>query len=200
MERELEKMIILASSSPRRKALLGRLIDRFYIYPVNVDESHRKGESPSQHVRRLARCKAFRAREEGMNGIIIAADTVVAIDGMILGKPENTDEARWMIKKLGGRTHSVFTGICIYDTHTDKIFVKDTESRVTMKELTPQEIEEYMATGEPLDKAGGYAVQGEARVFVEEVEGSWTNVVGLPLETLEEGLTLMGLSTRRSRD
>ncbi len=194
----MEKMIILASASARRKTLLGRLVDRFYIYPVNVDESCRKGESPSQHVRRLARTKAFQAKEEGMNGIIIAADTVVVIDHRILGKPANREEARRMLALLSGRTHSVFTGLCIYDTFTDRIFIKETESKVTIRELSKDEIEDYISTGEPFDKAGGYAVQGEARVFVEKVEGSYTNVVGLPLETLEEGLAHMGISTRKS--
>ena len=167
---------ILASGSPRRKELLERLGLSFTIQPANIDESRLPNEAPEKYVERLSLSKA-----RAVNGaLVLAADTTVAVDNDVLGKPQDADEAKDMLRRLSGRSHSVFTAVA---TQTD---VRVVQTRVWFKRLEMSEIEWYIKTPEPYDKAGGYGLQGLAAAFVERLDGSPTNVIGLPLtETLE---------------
>ncbi|MBI5286198.1 MAG: septum formation protein Maf [Deltaproteobacteria bacterium] len=185
--------IILASASPRRKALIEGLGLLFEVYPSEVDERVKTGESPQAHTLRLALEKTKKARETFHEGWIIGADTVVVIDGRILGKPSDIEEARVMLNLLKGRTHTVFTAFCVLSASTGKRVCRVVESRVKIKDLTGEEMEGYLTTGEPLDKAGAYAVRGIGCFMVESVEGSYTNVVGLPMEELKDALKRLGL-------
>jgi septum formation protein len=191
------KKIILASKSPRRKNLLEGLLEglgiSFEVCPADVDESVRQGETPGEHTLRLAREKAERAAEGGKEGVYIGADTVVVIDDEILGKPSDREGAKKMLERLSGRTHTVVTGFCVFDTLSGRRIERAVESRVTIKNMTEKEIENYLSTGEPLDKAGAYAIQGIGSFMVENVEGSYTNVVGLPIDELREALREVGI-------
>lgn len=169
--------LILASASPRRRELLRRAGIAFRVRPAPVDESVRPGESPRRHVRRLAREKAEAARRPGDR--VLGADTVVVIDGKILGKPRNAREAGRMLRLLSGRVHRVLTGICLLTSQGSCSEV--VETRVWFRRLTRAEIAGYIASGEPFGKAGAYAIQGLASRFVERVEGCYYNVVGLPV-------------------
>jgi septum formation protein len=190
-----KKKLILASRSPRRKALLEGLGLTFDICPAEVDEGIKEGESPKAHTMRLAAEKAERAALARGEGLIIGADTVVVIDEAILGKPGNLKEAKRMLKRLSGRTHTVVTAFCVLDKLSGKKIKRAVESRVKIKEMTGEEIDDYLKTGEPLDKAGAYAIQGIGKFMVEGVEGSYTNVVGLPMEELEETLMEFGVTS-----
>lgn len=171
-------MLVLASRSPRRQEILRRAGIAFRVEPADVDESRIAGESPWEHVLRLAEAKAT-AIEAGPGEIVLGADTAVVVDEEILGKPEDSEAAAWMLRKLSGREHAVLTGVCL---RRGAELRRDVEStRVRFAELTEREIEEYVASGEPLDKAGGYAIQGLASKFVERIEGCYFNVVGLPV-------------------
>ncbi|RJO63594.1 MAG: septum formation inhibitor Maf [Myxococcales bacterium] len=180
-------MIILASQSPRRRQLLEAVGMQFAVRPVDIDERSRPGESPAAFVLRLSREKAEAAlRQNGIpNGeLILAADTTVVLDGAMLGKPENRDDARRMLSALSGRTHEVYTGVCILDAR-GRAFAKAVRTPVAFRRLPPEEIESYLDTDEPYDKAGAYAIQGRGVALIDRVEGSFTNVIGLPLaETL----------------
>ncbi|MBI5598707.1 MAG: septum formation inhibitor Maf [Deltaproteobacteria bacterium] len=187
-----DKKIILASASPRRKELLKDISSSFEVRPADVDEGVREDESPVGHTRRLAREKTGKVGEGLSGGIIIGADTVVVIDGEILGKPKDTDDARRMLGRLSGKAHTVVTSFCILNARTKETIAKTVESKVTMRRIHDAELEEYLETGEPLDKAGAYAVQGIGGKFIETVKGSYTNVVGLPVDEVKEALKKMG--------
>jgi septum formation protein len=191
------KKIILASKSPRRKTLLEGLLEGmkipFEICPADVDESVRQGETPGEHTLRLAREKAEKAAEGGKEGVYVGADTIVVIDNTILGKPSSRDEAKKMLERLSGRTHTVVTAFCVLDTLSGRRIERAVSSRVTIKKMIEEEIEDYLSTGEPLDKAGAYAIQGIGSFMVETVEGSYTNVVGLPMDELQEALREVGV-------
>jgi septum formation protein len=191
-----EKRITLASSSPRRKALLEEIGLSFDIHPSNIDENTRKGESPTEHCLRLAEEKAKEAVKNAHTGWILGADTIVFIDNRILGKPSNVNEAQEMLTLLRGRCHKVLTAFCLLNVSTSATIKRIVESRVKIKNLTDKEIEEYLKTGEPLDKAGAYAVQGIGNFMVESIEGSYTNVVGLPMEELKVALEEVGIVTK----
>lgn len=169
--------MVLASGSPRRRELLERLGLRFEVRPADLDETPRPGESPPDYVLRLAIEKAAAGARPGE--LILAADTTVVVDGEILGKPEDDEDARRMLRLLSGREHSVLTGIALQgpDGHASDV----EETRVRFAPLTEAEIDWYVATGEPRDKAGAYAIQELASLFVEGVAGSQSNVVGLPV-------------------
>jgi septum formation protein len=185
------KKIILASASPRRRELLRQLGLTFEIIPSSVEEDIKEGEGPSEHVLRLARLKAREIARNQNNSFIIGADTIVVLDHEILGKPEDEEEAFEMLTRLSGREHKVFTGFCVLDTSDGIEYCEAVESRVRFKHLTPEEIRGYIKTGEPVDKAGAYAVQGKGSYMIKEIEGSYTNVVGLPLCELVEVLILL---------
>lgn len=171
-------MLVLASRSPRRQEILARAGFAFRVQPASVDESLISGESAREHVLRLARAKAA-AVEADAEEIVLGADTVVVVDGEILAKPEDTVEAARMLRRLSGREHRVLTGVCLRRGGEFRLDVETT--RVWFARLTEEEIEDYVASGEPLDKAGGYAIQGLASKFVERIEGCYFNVVGLPV-------------------
>jgi len=174
--------LILGSSSPRRKELLNALGIRFMVIPSSVDEQLLSGETPEAHVQRLALAKARQVAGTVPGQWVLGADTIVVIDGQILGKPHHTKEAEEMLKMLSQRTHTVFTGYALVNQHhPEKERVRHVCSRVHIRELSTDEIEAYVKTGEPMDKAGAYAIQGIGSAIVAHVTGSYTNVVGLPL-------------------
>jgi septum formation protein len=186
--------LVLASSSPRRLALLEQVgVEPYALRPASVDETPRKGERPRALAQRLARAKALAAnervrRESGLEAAyLLAADTVVACGALILGKPEYLDEAAQALKILSGRTHRVYTSVCLI-TPQQRLRLRTVETRVRFKRLSREEIASYLACGEWRDKAGGYAVQGIAGSFVQKIVGSYSNVVGLPLNEVVEML------------
>jgi septum formation protein len=172
-------MIVLASQSPRRSEILRQAGISFVARPSNVDETARPGESPEDYVKRVALDTAM-AAAAAPGEIVLGADTVVVIDGEILGKPAGSADAARMLDLLAGRGHQVLTGICL--RRGVEIVIDCARTRVWFTPLTREEIAEYMASGEPMDKAGAYAIQGLASKFIERIEGSYANVVGLPIE------------------
>lgn len=179
-------MLVLASQSPRRRELLAAAGIEFIVRPVSVPEQHRAGESPEKYVRRLAEAKASAvARSDGE--IVLGADTVVVVAGQILEKPFDAADASRMLRLLSGREHDVITGICL--AGSGRKIVDTATTRVRFIELTAREIDEYVASGEPMDKAGAYAIQGLASKFIVRVEGEYSNVVGLPVALLYRHLT-----------
>lgn len=180
--------LILASASPRRAEILRNAGFDFEVVPVHADESLRPGEAATDYVRRLAEEKArIVARQlakdaAGDSTFIIAADTVVVIDNEILGKPSSAANARDMLHRLSGKTHEVYTGLSVLRGNASRTVVEMT--RVTFVTLSKQEIEDYIATGEPFDKAGAYAIQGQGGNFISRIEGCYFNVMGLPLARL----------------
>ncbi|MFH1076450.1 MAG: Maf family protein [Pseudomonadota bacterium] len=178
--------LILASASPRRQELLKSAGIIFTVKPSGVDEARINEESPKAHVQRLALLKASEVAIGNGKSWALAADTVVVIDGLILGKPKDQGHAKSMIFRLSGVTHTVLTGFCLRHHGLDKNYSDIVETKVTFRNISVPEIDWYVATGEPFDKAGAYAAQGKAMSFIRCVEGSYTNVVGLPLaEVLE---------------
>jgi septum formation protein len=173
--------VVLASSSPRRHQLLGQLGVEFDVRSPDIDETPFDGEHPVDYVRRLARGKAA-AIEVDASVLVIAADTTVDVDGEILGKPESDDVTRQMLRRISGRTHRVHTGIAA--RLGDRVVDDVTTTLVTMAPISDAAAAWYIATGEPQDKAGAYALQGAGGVLVESVRGSTSNVVGLPLAPL----------------
>ena len=187
--------LVLASTSPRRAEILRGANIAFTVLSSAVDETPLPGETASDLVRRLALAKAelVAARAVGP-AIVIAADTVVALDGAILGKPRTSDDARQMLEKLSGRTHSVITGVALIrlpDVERRE-FIEQTQ--VHFASLSNEEIVQYLSSGEPFDKAGSYAIQGIAGRFIPRIDGCYFNVVGLPLGRLYRELTVLGWS------
>lgn len=185
--------LYLASTSPRRRELLDQLGLAFTVLRLDVDESRLGDESPEAYVGRLARRKA----EAGLaavpaGGLVIAADTTVSIDGEVLGKPASEAEALAIWHKLSGRSHEVLTGVAVGEA--GRIVVRVVRTRVHFHELAEDEMRAYWASGEPADKAGGYGIQGKGAVFVDRIEGSYSNVVGLPLSETAALLASFGYS------
>lgn len=176
--------VILASASPRRHELLARICADYAIEPADIDETPRAGEEPGAYVARLAREKALTVAARRSGAVVLGADTIVVLDGELLGKPVDEAHALRMVGSLCGRTHSVLTGVA-WVRGGGVVESGVVESRVHLREAGGEELRAYVATGEPMDKAGGYAIQGEAGSFVDSVEGSVTNVVGLPLQETE---------------
>ncbi|HET8946133.1 MAG TPA: Maf family protein [Candidatus Polarisedimenticolia bacterium] len=180
----MSRRLILASASPRRADLLGMLGLRFETRPTGVDETPHPGEPARELAIRLARVKATAAVAAPGPSLVVAADTLVVLDGEVLNKPADRDEAARFLARLAGRTHEVMTGLAVR-THPEEDLVTDLAvSRVTFAPMSRQEIAWYAQSGEGLDKAGAYALQGIGSVFVTSVEGSYTNVIGLPMERL----------------
>ncbi len=172
---------ILASASPRRIELLSILGLRFEIMPSHVNESFMKGEMPREHVLRLSEGKTEKAAAAYPDAWVIGADTIVIINGEVLGKPRTPDEAKEMLGKLSGRVHTVFTGFTVTRRSADILIRDAVESSVRFREIPDDEMAWYIGSEEPYDKAGGYAVQGMGAFFIKEIHGSYTNVMGLPL-------------------
>lgn len=177
------KKIILASNSPRRKEILENLNIKFDILSPDADESSvDKTLPPELYVENLASLKAFAAAKKTvLQKIIIGADTVVALDDKILLKPKDDDDAFNMLKSLSGRAHSVYTGICVVNSHTAKSCIAYEKTDVYFRKLDDDEILRYIQTGESADKAGAYGIQGLGSLFIEKIDGDYFNVVGLPV-------------------
>jgi septum formation protein len=193
----MSRPLVLASASPRRRELLAQLGVQFLVATVDIDESSRPDETPRELVLRLARAKAEAALDTVSPGHwVLGADTVVAVGGEILGKPADAAEATAMLQRLSGRAHAVYSGLALartgFGTRTAAV-----RTRVWMREITPGEIARYLATGEPLGKAGAYAIQGRAAAFVRCLAGSYSNVVGLPLFELDAMLLQLSDPPRR---
>jgi len=192
--------LVLASRSPRRSDILREMGYTFVVDSADVDETPLEHESPREHVQRLAVAKCLRAAARHPHEtVVLAADTTVEIDEDILGTPRDTDHAREMLRRLSGRTHQVHTAVCVArGTHETTVnsthdVALDTAS-VTMHPIAPDALERYLATGESLDKAGAYALQGEAGVFVRELRGERSTVVGLPMPLVRHLLDRHGVA------
>ncbi|MEY4669578.1 MAG: hypothetical protein RL518_2277 [Pseudomonadota bacterium] len=184
--------IILASSSPRRKELLSQAGVSFAVVVSGCDETPVPGESAQEMVERLAVIKAAVVADQHPNAYVIGADTTVCIDGEVLGKPESFDEACSMLRKIQGRTHEVLGGIAIINRSQGLEERWSHSTRVTMAPMNEEVIARYVRSGEPMDKAGSYAIQGLGLQFVESVEGSYSNVVGLNISALMVKLIALG--------
>jgi septum formation protein len=174
-------MLILASASPRRQELLRNAAIRFEAQPADIDETPLIDESARDCAERLAREKAITVSRKRPHDHVLGADTIVVIDKTILGKPRDAADAAHMLRLLSGRTHEVITGVCIADSTAGDMEQASETTRVTMRELSDDEIRDYIATGEPMDKAGAYAIQGIASRWIPRIEGDYSNVVGLPV-------------------
>jgi septum formation protein len=175
--------LVLASASPRRSEILAAVKWPFQLLPVDIDESKRPGEGPVEYVERLALEKASAAAERVGTGLVLGADTTVLVDGEVLGKPANEDDARRMLRLLSGRWHDVLTGVALVRAGTEPTSrVAHERTGVRFVEMSDAEIDWHVTHGSPLDKAGAYAVQGLAALFIAEIKGDYWNVVGLPVQ------------------
>lgn len=174
-------MLVLASASPRRQDLLRSAGLSFAVQPADVDETPLSGELPSDCAERLAREKALAVWRVRPQDVVLGADTIVVVGEAILGKPRDTDDAAGMLRMLSGRVHRVITGVCLVGPGPAKARTASETTLVTMCELSDDEIRAYVATGEPMDKAGAYAIQGIASRWIPRIEGDYSNVVGLPV-------------------
>jgi len=190
--------LVLASASPRRRELLSGLGLRFEVRPVDLDETPREGEPPRDYVRRLAVEKAAACGRAGE--LVLAADTTVVLDGELFGKPADAADARRMLGRIAGREHTVFSGIALLEAASGRSAAAVETSGVVMAEMSEGVIGWYVATGEPLDKAGAYAVQGLGALFVEAIRGNYTNVVGLPLPATRRLFRELGYDLLSFRD
>ena len=183
------KKLVLASASPRRKQMLAELGVRFSVAHSSADEPlHKKGEAPSAYVQKNAELKALAAARTLRNAFVIGADTVVVYRGRVLGKPRTMQDAFDYMHLLNGRTHAVYTGLCIVDSSDNSVLRAYEKTRVALRKLTDNEIRQYLARINPLDKAGAYAIQGEGALIVEGIAGCYYNVVGFPVARLEQML------------
>lgn len=189
----MAQRVLLASASPRRAELLRQLGLSFEAGPVDIDETPFPGEGPGAYVERLAREKALEGyrRFGGGGALVLGSDTTVVLDGLILGKPVDIADARRLLRALSGRGHQVMTGVALATENGVQARISVTD--VTFRELDPREIEAYCATGEPMDKAGGYGIQGRGGAFVTAISGSYSAVVGLPLDATASLLADAGL-------
>jgi len=181
--------IYLASKSPRRRKLLKQLNINFKSFTVDINENIRKTERPAHIVKRLANEKLLKAKEKVKNGIIITADTIVVLDGKVIGKPSSTKNAKTILKKLSGRVHMVYTGFSIWNSEK-KIIITDYEKTIVeFRILFDREIDDYIYGGSPMDKAGAYGIQDDiGAVFIKKINGCYYNVVGLPLTKIYQAL------------
>ena len=190
---ENSKILILASQSPRRKYLLDQAGLQFKVIPSRVDESTVPMTSPESYVKLLAEQKAQDIARQYPDNYVIGADTIVLMGGTILGKPKSRDEARQMLTRLSGKTHQVLTGFAVCCTAGSYSYSDTVKTDVRFKNLAPEEIEWYIHTPEPFDKAGAYAIQGLGTFLVKSINGSYTNVVGLPICEIIELLLKEGI-------
>jgi septum formation protein len=191
---EKETKIILASASPRRADLLRNIGVEFELEPSQVQERPHSGEAPPDYIIRIARAKVVAIARRRESGLVIGADTIVVLDGRLLGKPENEEGARHMLRQLSGKWHAVMTGIALYDAATRREVADFDKTLVRFAQMTDKEIDWYVGTGEPMDKAGSYAIQGLGGLFVDEIAGNYYNVVGMPLPLLYRLARRLGYS------
>lgn len=185
--------IVLASGSPRRKELLHSLGLPFEVRVSNVDESFDPKLEPSRIVEDLSYKKATHIANAVPEGLVIGSDTIVVIDGQVLGKPKSPDEAISMLTMISGRTHTVYTGVGLIDAASGQSRVEHRSTEVSIKSLSLEQIRSYVSTGEPMDKAGSYAIQGIGATLVEKINGDYFTVVGLPLALLSDMLSEFGV-------
>ena len=176
----LREKLVLASSSPRRTELLNRAGWPHEVLVAGIDESVRPQEEPAAYVMRLARSKAEAVAERLEEGVVLGADTTVVIDNQILGQPRDDSDAKRMLKLLNGRWHEVLTGVALVRVGGETRVAHET-TRVRFAEMSESEIDWYIASGEPVGKAGAYGIQGKAALFIEEIEGDYFNIMGLPI-------------------
>jgi len=189
------KKLVLASSSPRRRQMLNELGIRFSVVHTSADEPpHAKGDAPSAYVQKNAELKARTAARSFRDAFVIGADTVVVYRGLVLGKPLTLQDAFDYMHLLNGRTHAVYTGLCLVDTLDNSVLRAYEKTKVVFRKLTEDEIRLYLARINPLDKAGAYAIQGEGALIVEGITGCYYNVVGFPIARLEQMLLRKGVS------
>lgn len=190
MEKKLG--LVLASGSPRRREILSLFDQAIKIIPSQISEIQLFDESPKDYVIRLAKDKASDIAKDSPNSLVIGADTIVLYKDKVLGKPVNADDAREMLKLLSGKWHEVLTGVAVVNTSTKEILSDLCQTEVKFSPLSEGEIDWYIGTSEPFDKAGAYAIQGYGSLFVEEIKGNYLNVVGLPITLLRRLLKQMG--------
>jgi len=185
---------VLASSSPRRSELLAQSGLEFEVDSLPVEEDLNPGVDPLKLARDISSRKALAVAARHAGSLVIAADTFGVLDGKFLGKPQTAQQARDMLGKLSARKHTVISGFTILDTATGKAVSRAVKTEVFFKKLSTDEIEDYVGTGEPLDKAGAYAIQGLGKKLVRRIKGDYYNVIGLPLQALKEELKKFGVS------
>jgi septum formation protein len=185
--------VVLASSSPRRRELLEKAGLEFTVDPAENDETPARGLAPEELARSLSLMKAQSAAGRHPRSIVIAADTFGILDGTLLGKPADAAGARRMLRLMSGKCHAVITGFTVMDTASGRAVSRVAQTAVCFKRLSGAQIDKYVATGEPLDKAGAYAIQGEGAALIERIDGDYFNVVGLPLHALAEVLKEFGI-------
>ncbi|MFN2492756.1 MAG: nucleoside triphosphate pyrophosphatase [Pyrinomonadaceae bacterium] len=191
----LKETLVLASKSPRRAQILEAVGWPFEQMPANIDESRRASEDAVNYVRRLAQTKAEAVAKKIQNGLVLGADTVVVVDGIILGQPRDDDDAARMLTMLSGRWHEVVTGVALVRARQKSQPLIDHDmTKVRFGKMQKKEIDWYVATGEPQDKAGAYAVQGKGALFIEEIQGDYFNVMGLPVRLVYEMLNKVNSS------
>ncbi len=193
------KKVVLASTSPRRVELLKKIIQAFEVVKPDFEEDLSLKLSPFELAEFLAMGKAESVAKKFKDAIVIAADTLISFEGIVLGKPKDEKDAFKMLSVLSGRTHSVFTGFAVIDVRAGNKFSKAFEAKVSFKVLAENDILDYIASGEPLDKAGAYAIQGLGGKFVEKFEGDFDTIVGLPVVELERVLSVFGVNTSSVR-
>ena len=179
----LREKLVLASSSPRRTELLNRAGWPHEVLAAGIDESVRPQEEPAGYVKRLARSKAEAVAERLEEGLVLGADTTVVIDNQILGQPRDDADAKRMLKLLNGKWHEVLTGVALVRVGGETRVAHET-TRVRFAEMSESEIDWYIASGEPVGKAGAYGIQGKAALFIEEIEGDYFNIMGLPIRLI----------------
>ncbi|OGH09055.1 MAG: septum formation protein Maf [Candidatus Levybacteria bacterium RBG_16_35_6] len=187
------RKIVLASKSPRRKGLLKQMGIDFIVDVSDVDEDKFSHSSPVDLVKKISKEKARIVSKRHKDAIIISADTIVVLNGKIIGKPKDKKDAKEILMNLSGKTHIVITGFTILDTKNKKEITKTVKSKVKVKKLSRKEINNYVETGEPLDKAGAYGIQDKGGVLIESVSGDCFNVVGLPIFDLSQSLKKFGI-------
>ena len=183
-----KKRLILASNSPRRIVLLKSLGYHFDVVPHDIEECIHGNALPTELVQNLAFLKASDVARRVDNAIIISADTVIVHKKSILGKPKDVSDAKRILSILSDSEHDIISGVCVMEMPSRKKMLRIERTHIKMRNIKDEEIEKYILTGEPMDKAGAYAIQGEGRKFVEKIDGSYSNAVGLPLELLQEML------------
>ena len=189
----MSRLLVLASGSPRRRELLAVLGLPFIVVAAEVDERQQPGESPVALVQRLSRAKAAAVAPRHPDAVIVAADTIVVLDGLVLGKPADAEDAARMLRALRGRAHLVYSAVTALDAATGREVTEVSESRVWMRDYSDAEIAAYVASGDPLDKAGAYAIQHQGFAPVARIEGCYASVMGLPLGHLARALAAVGV-------
>ena len=182
------KKLILASISPRREHLLRMIGFDFEVIDSQVDEQSEVYTIPEVHVLELAQKKALKVAEKTNSGLIIGADTIVVLNNQILGKPKDTKQAKEILQELSGKTHTVYTGFAIVEKPSGEMLSEFVKTLVSFRKLADKEIDRYIQSGSPLDKAGGYGIQDQGALFVEKIDGCFYNVMGLPVTKLYQAL------------